>query len=145
MVRRLTQREFCRQLVVSLCHSILVRPAATEHHADNTLKMLHGHHYPEKKRRDCRVCSYRGPGAERHFTNTVLACTQTALLSASFHASGLTILKPLSNYCPLKNADMCNPYHFSYIRIHYCTSTLHPLPQYLSIYYSDTVLSYNRT
>ena len=55
VMRKLTQREFYRQLVVSLCHSILVRPAATQQHADNTLERLRGHHYSErgKKRRDC--------------------------------------------------------------------------------------------
>ena len=73
VARKLIQREFCRQSVVSLCHSILVSPAATQHDADNTLRKLHSNHYPEmdKKRKDCRVCSSRGPGEERHFTNTV--------------------------------------------------------------------------
>ena len=55
VTRKLTQREFYRQLVVSLCHSILVRPVATQQHADNTLERLRGHHYSERgnKRRDC--------------------------------------------------------------------------------------------
>ena len=43
---------------------------------------------------------------ERKGTSQVqfVARAQTALLSASIHASGLTIHKPLSNYCPLKHA-----------------------------------------
>ena len=63
-VRRLTQREFCWQLEMSLCQDIPVRPTATQHHADTTLERLRGNHIPEKgqKRRDCRVCSSRGPG-----------------------------------------------------------------------------------
>ena len=73
VARRLTQREFCQQLVASLYQNILVRPAATQHHADNTLERLHGHHYPERgqKRRGCRVGSSRSLREERHFTNTV--------------------------------------------------------------------------
>ena len=106
VVRRLTQREFCRQSVVSLCHSIPVRPAATQHHADNTLERLHVHHYLEmgKKRRDCCVCSCHGPGEENTSQTQFLAHAQTTLPSASIHASGLTICKPFSNYCPLKHA-----------------------------------------
>ena len=81
-----------------------MRPAATQHHADNTLERLRGHHYSErgKKRRDC-VCA-AVVAQERKGTSQCLARAQAALLFASIHASWLTICKHFSNYCPLKHA-----------------------------------------
>ena len=147
VARKLTQRKFYRKLVVSLCHSIPVRPAATQHHADNTLERLRGHHYSErgKKRRDC-VCAAVVAQERKGTSQTVFGtcsgrpplCIDSCFMA--YHSITFLITAHWSMLYP-----MCNPSHFSYLRIHWCTSTLYTLPQCLSIYYSDTVLYYNRT
>ena len=71
--RKLTSREFRREIVVSLCSDMPARHVSTRHRHDMTLERLQGQHFPEKvtKRRDCRICSKRGPDEERHLTNIV--------------------------------------------------------------------------
>ena len=103
MARKLTQRKFYRQLVVALCHSIPVRPAATQHHADNTLERLCGNHYSERGKEIARV-QLSLPRRGKALHKQCLARAQAALLFASIHASWLTIRKHFSNYCPLKHA-----------------------------------------
>ena len=70
--RKLSQMEFRRELAVSLCQELPARNSSTHHRRDDTLERLRGQHFPGKipKRKDCRVCSQRGPGGERHLTNT---------------------------------------------------------------------------
>ena len=95
MARKLTQREFYRHLVVSLCYSNRVRPAATQHHVDNTLERHSGHHYPErgKKRRDCACAAVVAQERRGTSQTQFLARAQAALLFAFIHASWLTIRK----------------------------------------------------
>ena len=71
--RKLTSREFRWEIVVSLCSDMPARHGSTRHRHDMTLEPLKGQHFPEKvtKRRDCRICSKRGPNEERHLTNIV--------------------------------------------------------------------------
>lgn len=71
--RKLKHREFRRELVLALCDD---QSSATRHRQprphDQTLERLRGNHFPDTGpvRRDCRVCSVRGPGGQRHLTNT---------------------------------------------------------------------------
>ena len=71
--RKLTHKEFRRELIVSLCHPFINSrtPQPTRH--DQTLECLQGRHFPEtgRKRRDCRVCSSRQPNGARHLTATM--------------------------------------------------------------------------
>ena len=71
--RKLTHKEFRRELVEVLCQPL--RDISTHRQParhDHTLECLRGHHFPENgsTRRDCRVCSTRGPGGTRHLTTT---------------------------------------------------------------------------
>ena len=71
--RKLPMVEFRRELAVSLCQDLPARTTTTHHRHDDTLERLRGQHFPDKapKRKDCRVCSQRGAGGERHLTNTI--------------------------------------------------------------------------
>ena len=76
--RKLSQIEFRRELAVSLCQELPARTSSTHHRCDDTLERLRGQHFPDKihKRRDCKVCSQRCQGGERHLTNTICGtCT----------------------------------------------------------------------
>ena len=83
-------------VVVSLCQNILVRLETTQHHADKTVRGLHGNHYPEgrHKKKDCYMCAAVLGSRKKGTSQKVLV-----------HASGLTIHRPLSNYCALKHMD----------------------------------------
>ena len=69
--RRLSHKAFRQELVVALCQP-LVTTRTRHNHQDCSLERLRGQHFPDcdRKRRDCRVCSDRGPGGERHLTST---------------------------------------------------------------------------
>ena len=71
--RPLTQKEFRRELVTTLCHDQHIRMShPTQQRPDQSLERLRGSHFPETStvRRDCRVCSVRGPGGQRRLTTT---------------------------------------------------------------------------
>ena len=72
--RKLSHKEFRRELVMALCEE---QRSATSHRPprrrDQTLERLQGSHYPDtaEVRRDCRVCSVRGPGRQRRLTTSI--------------------------------------------------------------------------
>ena len=71
--RKLTHKEFRRELVLALCQPL--RDETTHRQPasrDQTLECLRGHHFPESgsTRRDCRIYSTRGPGGSHHLTTT---------------------------------------------------------------------------
>ena len=125
--------------MISLCQDILVRPGATQHHADTTLERLRGNHYIQRGDRSegIAVCAAVAAQEKKGTSQSqFMVRAQSALVSALTHALGLTIHKPASNYCPLKYIV-----HVSYIIIihlilviiiaiciYCCTSTI-PLPQ----------------
>ena len=84
--RKLSHREFRRELVMSLCEPLRgIAPHRQPHVRDNTLERLRGRHFPEtsSSRRDCRVCSSRVPGQTRHLTAIVCGtCTDRPHLCA---------------------------------------------------------------
>ena len=72
--RKLSHKDFRRELVLALCEE---QRSTMAHHPrrqrrDQTLERLRGSHYPDTGvvRRDCRVCSVRGPGGQRHLTSS---------------------------------------------------------------------------
>lgn len=70
--RKLTHKEFRRALVLALCEDLQESAAHHQpHRQDHTLERLQGH-FPESGtvRRDCRVCSVRGPGGQRRLVTT---------------------------------------------------------------------------
>jgi len=71
--RKLTLKEFRRELSVFLCQVITPDVLPGYQHQDQSLERLRGRHFPEKttKRRDCRVCSDRNPGGETQLVKTV--------------------------------------------------------------------------
>ena len=71
--RKLSHKEYRRELVLAPCQPLY--ETTTHHHPssrDQTLERLRGQHFPDSgpTRRDCRVCSTRGPGGNRHLTTT---------------------------------------------------------------------------
>ena len=62
--RRLTMKEFRRELAVQLCHDICQGDTRGSSRTDQSLERLRGQHVLQKgnKRRDCSVCSDRNPG-----------------------------------------------------------------------------------
>ena len=70
--RKLTMKEFRREIAVQLCHDICRRDPSSYSRTDQSLERLRGQHFLQKgrKRRDCRVCSDRNPGGERKVVNT---------------------------------------------------------------------------
>ena len=80
--RKLTMKEFRRELAVELCRNVVRSETGVLCH-DHTLERLHGRHFPDKisKRKDCRVCSDRNPGGARRVVNTVCAtCSEKPAL-----------------------------------------------------------------
>ena len=73
--RKLSHKEFRRELIISLCQPLLKSSPVQHNQHDCSIERLLGQHYPEtgRKRRDCRVCSSRGVDGERHLTNTFCA------------------------------------------------------------------------
>ena len=74
--RKLTHKEFRRDLVTALCEEQRsARSCHPPHRRDQTLERLRGSHFPDTapSRRDCRVCSVRGPGGQRHLTSSMCA------------------------------------------------------------------------
>jgi len=71
--RKLTHKEFRKELVQALCQPLM---DVSAHHRtvvhDQTLERLRGQHFAQNgtTRRDCRVCSSRAPGGSRHLTTT---------------------------------------------------------------------------
>ena len=75
--RKLSHKEFRRELVMSLCEE---QQSTTPHRQprqrrDHTLERLRGSHYPDtgSAHRDCRICSVRGSGGQRHLTASFCA------------------------------------------------------------------------
>ena len=71
--RKLTHKEFRRELIMSLCEEQRQsRSCRATRCRDETLERLRGSHFPKSapSRRDCRICSNRKQG-ERHLTTTV--------------------------------------------------------------------------
>lgn len=70
--RKLTHKEYRRELVLALCEP-LYDTTHQRSSRDQTLERLRGQHFPDSSptRRDCRVCSTRGPGGNRHLTTTI--------------------------------------------------------------------------
>ena len=73
--RKLSHKEFRRELVLALCEE---QRSATSHRPpsrrrDQTLERLRGSHYPDTAavRRDCCVCSVRDPGGQRRLTTSI--------------------------------------------------------------------------
>ena len=72
--RKLSHKEFRRELVMSLCE----QQRSTRSHRtprrqqDQSLERLRGSHFPDagSTRRDCRVCSVRGPDGKRRLTTS---------------------------------------------------------------------------
>ena len=74
--RKYTHKEFRRELVMALCHDMRVSRTHRQHHRrDSTVERLRGTHFPDSGpvRRDCRVCSVRGPGGQGRLINTFCA------------------------------------------------------------------------
>ena len=72
--RKLSHKEFRRELVMSLCEqqrSIRSHRTPWRQH-DQSLERLRGSHFPDagSTRRDCRVCSVRGPDGKRRLTTS---------------------------------------------------------------------------
>ena len=81
--RKLTLKEFRRELAVQLCHGVVREDSATYQRHDQSVERLRGRHFPDKarKRRDCRVCSKRGSAGERKLVNTFCnTCTDKPAL-----------------------------------------------------------------
>ena len=71
--RKLTHKEFRREIILSLCEQQQESRACNPtRRRDETLERLRGAHFPEQgpSRRDCRICSKRQQG-HRHLTTTV--------------------------------------------------------------------------
>lgn len=69
--RKLTHKDFRKDLVMALCDEQRnLRSCRHVPRRDVTLERLRGSHFPDKDqtRRDCRVCSVRGAGGQRHLT-----------------------------------------------------------------------------
>ena len=74
--RKHTHKEFRRNIVLSLCQPL--RDMTTHHQPalrDHTMERLRGRHFTDTSstRRDCRVCSSRQPGQQRHLTTIICA------------------------------------------------------------------------
>ena len=72
--RKFTHKKFRQDLVMSLCEPQReVTPHRQPTQRDYTLERLRGRHFPETSstRRDCRVCSSRAPGHQRHLTTII--------------------------------------------------------------------------
>ena len=81
--RKLSLKDFRRQLAVELCQGIVQNVSSMHRRHDQSLERLQGRHFPDKsrKRRDCRVCSKRGAMGERRLVNTICAtCTEKPAL-----------------------------------------------------------------
>ena len=78
--RKHSHKDFRRELVLALCEeqrSVMAHRPQRQRR-DQTLERLRGSHYPDTGavRRDCRVCSDRGPGGRRHLTSVYCStCT----------------------------------------------------------------------
>ena len=72
--RKLTHKQFRRELVLALCEEQQSSLAShrSRHRRDQTLERLRGSHFPDTAatRWDCRVCSVRGPDGQRHLTTS---------------------------------------------------------------------------
>ena len=73
--RKLSHKEYRRELVMSLCED---QRADRAHRyqptrGDHSLERLRGSHYPDTatSHRDCHVCSSRGHRGQRHLTTTI--------------------------------------------------------------------------
>ena len=78
--RKLSHKEFRRQLVITLCEEQIsqARHRRPTSRGDQSIERLRGSHYPDTAttRRDCRVCSVRGPGRQRRLTTSICGtCT----------------------------------------------------------------------
>ena len=74
--RKRTHKEFRRDIVLSLCQPLRdMTPHRQPAPRDQTLERLRGRHFPDTSstRRDCRVCSSRQPGQQRHLTTVICA------------------------------------------------------------------------
>ena len=76
--RKLSHKQFRRQLVVHLCegqHSTTVLQHLLPPPQDVTVERLRGSHFAElgSARRDCRMCSARGSCGQRHLTRSFCA------------------------------------------------------------------------
>ena len=86
--RKLKHREFRRELVLALRDD---QCSATRHRQscphDQTLERLRGNHFPDNAPvcRDCRVCSVRGPGGQRHLTSGRSSCKHETFLPCGNH------------------------------------------------------------
>ena len=72
--RKISHKEFRRQLVLELCHDQIASTLHRQpHNHDQTLERLQGRHFPDESdvRRDFRVCSRRGSGGTRRLTKVV--------------------------------------------------------------------------
>ena len=75
--RKLSHKEFRRELVVQLCEQQQLSKIhqQPQPRGDQSVERLRGSHYAElaSVRRDCRMCSARGSGGQRHLTKSFCA------------------------------------------------------------------------